>query len=138
MIVEQFKQLYQQLDASNVEKIETVYAPEIQFQDPFHQIDGLQNLKHYFKDLYLNVDTISFEFGESISDGNNHFVDWVMNLTHPKLNKGRTIKVPGATFLKVNETQQIISHRDFFDAGVMLYEQIPVLGGLVRMIKRRL
>jgi len=138
MIVEQFKQLYQELDGTNIEIIESIYAPEIRFHDPFHQVEGLQSLKNYFQDLYINVDAINFEFGESISEGDNHFVDWVMNLTHPKLNKGRAFKVSGASFLKVNETQQIILHRDFFDAGVMLYEQLPVLGGLVRLIKRRI
>ena len=138
MIVEKFKQLYQELDGSNIEIIESIYAPEIQFHDPFHQVEGLQNLKEYFQDLYVGVDAISFDFGNSISDGNSHFVEWVMNLTHPKLNKGQPFDVPGASLLKVNERQQIILHRDFFDAGVMLYEQLPVLGSLVRLIKRRI
>ena len=80
----------------------------------------------------------NFDFGEFISDGDSHSVNWVMNLTHPKLNKGKSFGVPGATFFKVNEEQKIIMHRDYFDAGIMLYENIPLLGSLVKLIKSRL
>lgn len=138
MILDRFKKLYHDLDSTNVDIIETVYAPDIEFSDPFHRIDGLQALKEYFQGMYTNVKAISFEFGESISDGNTYFIHWVMRLSHPKLNGGKQFIVPGATYLKVNDTQQIIFHRDYFDAGVMLYEQLPVLGGLVKLVKRRL
>jgi hypothetical protein len=138
MIVQKFKQLYKELNGSNVDIIESVYAPNISFEDPFHQIEGLINMKQYFHELYENVEAISFDFGESISDGNSHYVNWVMNLTHPKLNKGRPFDVPGVTFIKGNDAQEIIMHRDYFDAGVMLYEKIPVLGSLVKYVKSKL
>jgi hypothetical protein len=138
MIVTQFKQLYQDLDGSNIDIIESVYAIDINFEDPFHHIEGLNNMKLYFQELYQNVDAISFDFGEFISDGDSHSVSWVMNLTHPKLNKGKSFDVPGATFFKVNEEQKIIMHRDYFDAGIMLYENIPLLGSVVKFVKSRL
>ena len=138
MIIKQFKQLYQDLDGSNIDIIESVYAPEISFQDPFHHIEGLNNMKQYFQELYENVDAISFYFDESISNGNSHSLNWVMNLTHPKLNKGKPFDVPGATFIKVNDAQKIIMHRDYFDAGIMLYEKIPLLSSLVKFVKSRL
>ena len=137
MIIEQFIRLYQDLDKTNIDSIDSIYAPEIQFNDPFHQVDGLINLKAYFYQLYINVENIGFTFGESLSDNDSHFVQWTMTLTHPKLNGGKSFEVQGASLLKVNSDQQIIFHRDYFDAGVMLYEQLPVLGGLVKLIKRR-
>ena len=138
MILEEFKQIYQDLDESNIESIELIYASDVQFNDPFHQVEGLQHLKDYFHGLYENVKAIDFEFGDSISEDDGHFIHWTMNLTHPKLNKGKTFKVPGASYLKVNSTQQIVFHRDYFDAGVMLYEQLPIFGKLVKMIKNQL
>lgn len=138
MIVQKFKQLYKELDGSNVEIIESLYAANVSFQDPFHQIEGLNNLKNYFQELYQNVDAISFDFGEYNSDGDNHYISWVMNLTHPKLNKGKPFDVPGVTFIKGNDAQEILVHRDYFDAGIMLYEKIPVLGSLVKFVKSRL
>lgn len=32
----------------------------------------------------------------------------------------------------------IVEHRDYWDAATALYEPVPVLGGLLRIIRRRL
>lgn len=137
MILSQFKDVYQTLDKTNIDKIDSIYADNILFSDPFHRVEGLSELKQYFSELYLNVESIDFQFGESISQGDSHFIQWTMRLTHPKLNNKKSFDVPGATYLKVNDNAEIIYHRDYFDAGVMLYERLPLFGRLIRWIKRK-
>lgn len=46
--------------------------------------------------------------------------------------------VEGATRLEFDETGKVCLHRDYFDLGAMLYEQLPLLGAVVRTIKGRL
>ncbi len=138
MIIEQFKSTYQNMNASNIASIEALYAEQIEFNDPFHQVIGLRALKSYFEELYANVNSVSFEFGDFISKDNQHFIEWVMTVCHPKLNKGEPVHVPGATLFKTDEQQKIVFHRDYFDAGVMLYEQIPLLGKLIKWVKRKI
>ena len=58
-----------------------------------------------------------------------------MNYAHPKLAGGKDIVVDGATDLMFEE--KIIYHRDYIDMGQMLYEQIPVLGSIIRYIKKK-
>jgi len=60
-----------------------------------------------------------------------------MTYQHPSLNKGQPIKVEGASKLVVQD-DRIISHRDYFDAGNLLYEHIPVLKNVIRFLKRRM
>jgi hypothetical protein len=61
-----------------------------------------------------------------------------MTLAHSKMNGGKPYIVPGITHLKTNEEGQISYHRDYYDAGQMLYEQIPLIRNIIRLIKRRL
>ena len=138
MIVEQFKSTYQNMNASNIASIERLYSEDIEFNDPFHQVFGLTALKGYFEELYENVDSVSFEFGQCINQEQQYFIEWEMTLCHPKLNKGNAIQVPGATLFKVDNNEKVIFHRDYFDAGVMLYEHIPLLGRLIKWVKGRL
>jgi hypothetical protein len=44
--------------------------------------------------------------------------------------------VAGCTHLKWHDT--VFYHRDFFDAGAMLYEQLPVFGSIIAWLKRRM
>ncbi len=84
----------------------------------------------------IHDDIVSF--GHCISQQNQYFIEWEMTVRHPKLNKGEAILVPGATLFKVDEQEKIIFHRDYFDAGVMLYEHIPLLGRLIKWVKGRI
>ena len=138
MSLNNFKTIYNQLNAKNVELIDGLYSEDVVFQDPFHQVNGLSQLKRYFRELYQGVEYIKFDFGDSVSNENSHFVCWTMSLIHPKLNGNKKFKVEGSSWLKTAGDGKIIFHRDYFDAGEMLYENIPFLGRLVRWLKGRL
>jgi hypothetical protein len=45
------------------------------------------------------------------------------------------VTVPGSTHIKYRE--KVHYHRDYFDAGALLYEQIPLVGFMIRAIKAR-
>lgn len=138
MTVEKFKHTFQEMGAHNVEIIESLYGDKVIFLDPFHKVVGIDALKEYFERLYKNVNQISFEFGEHIQEGNNISIQWIMHLEHPKLNGGEPVRVVGVSLLKVNPIGEVIFHRDYFDGGSMLYEQVPVIGFLVKWLKKRL
>lgn len=136
-IIKHFIELYQVLNKNNLQRLSEIYAGEILFQDPLHQVDGLKQLTEYFANLYENVSHIHFDITHTIvSDCQQQAsLFWTMNYAHPKLNKGQTIKVDGMSLLKFNET--IFYHRDYFDAGEMLYQHVPILGGVIRILNNR-
>ncbi len=51
---------------------------------------------------------------------------------------GRARTVRGASHLQFAPDGRIAYHRDYWDPAEELYEKVPVLGGLMRAIKRRL
>ena len=138
MIFEEFKKTYNQLNKDNLYLLDNIYSHEATFIDPFKQIQNLSNIKAYFEELYENVKAIRFEFNDANSQGNVHFIAWNMFLSHPKINSGKEFCVPGVSHLKTDEKQKISFHRDYFDAGNMLYEKLPVIGSVISWIKRKL
>ena len=138
MIFEEFKETYNQLNKDNLFLLDKIYSVEATFIDPFKQIYLLSNIKAYFEALYENVDNIRFDFIDSNTQSGSHFITWNMFLTHPKINAGKEFCVPGVSHLKVDAQQKINYHRDYFDAGIMLYEKLPILGKIVTWIKHKL
>jgi hypothetical protein len=59
-----------------------------------------------------------------------------MHYAHPKLNGSKDIQLEGAT--KILFEDKIHYHKDYFDGGALLYEHIPLMGKLIKLIKRRL
>lgn len=134
-LVDNFIELYQALNKNNLHLLGQVYGDDIIFTDPMHQISGLESLTQYFAKLYENVQHIQFEIKEVQQSDSQASLFWQMQYRHPKLNKGQLIRVDGMSQLKFND--KIYFHRDYFDLGQMLYEQVPFVGGLIRLLKTR-
>jgi len=134
-IVELFKQTYQGLDKNKVGDIDKLYQPDVVFIDPFREVRGLNSLKQYFFEMYQGVVECSFQFSSSILQGDSAALCWHMILVHKKLNGGRQVTVPGSSFIKFDS--KIYYHHDYFDAGVLLYENIPLLGRLIKLVKEK-
>ncbi|GIU05418.1 nuclear transport factor 2 family protein [Shewanella glacialipiscicola] len=134
-LVDNFIELYQALNKNNLHLLGQVYGDDIIFTDPMHQISGLESLTQYFAKLYENVQHIQFEIKEVQQSDGQASLFWQMQYRHPKLNKGQLIRVDGMSQLKFND--KIYFHRDYFDLGQMLYEQVPFVGGLIRLLKTR-
>ena len=134
-LVDNFIELYQALNKNNLHLLGQVYGDDIIFTDPMHQISGLESLTQYFAKLYENVQHIQFEIKEVQQSDGQASLFWQMQYRHPKLNKGQLIRVDGMSQLKFND--KIYFHRDYFDLGQMLYEQVPFIGGFIRLLKMR-
>lgn len=134
-LVDNFIELYQALNKNNLHLLGQVYGDDIIFTDPMHQISGLESLTQYFAKLYENVQHIQFEIKEVQQSDGQASLFWQMQYRHPKLNKGQLIRVDGMSQLKFND--KIYFHRDYFDLGQMLYEQVPCVGELIRLLKTR-
>jgi len=138
MIIDEFKRTYLALNKDNLDLLDTLYCDNTTFIDPFNQVESLTNLKKYFSELYENVQSISFDFIDESSNTNDHYITWKMRLAHPKLNSGSEFIVDGATHLKSDESNKISYHRDYFDGASMIYERVPVIGKIIKLIKSRL
>jgi hypothetical protein len=133
-----FIALYQQLDKQQLYRLPEVYAEQVIFIDPAHRIEGLTALTDYFSALYQRLADCRFEITSQQQQGREAWISWVMTLSHPRLAAGQPVRVEGATHLEFDAADKVCLHRDYFDLGAMLYEQLPLLGPVVRTIKGRL
>lgn len=126
------------LNADNLHLLDELYSDDIAFTDPLHEVHGLPSLRAYFAGLYTTVRDRRFEFHafDQIRDGKG-YVRWTMTYQHPRLNQGALISVGGCSHLLWAD-DKVFQHRDFFDAGQLFYEHLPVMGRMVGWFKKRL
>ena len=94
----------------------------------------------YESSLRLLVQPARTDFGQAQAAKQllRGYVQWIMHFSHPRLQSGRVIEVPGSSFLHFSDSDKGFLHGDYFDLGSVLYQHLPVLGGVVRSINRRL
>lgn len=136
--LEAFCAFFNKLDKTCTDKLYEVYTDDVDFIDPLHHIKGREALEGYFLTLYENVTSCHFSFDDTLLQGDTAFVTWTMQLAHPRLASGRPVEVEGCSHLVFAPDGRVRRHRDYFDAGALLYERLPVLGGAIRLVKRQL
>lgn len=136
--LEAFCAFFNKLDKACTNKLYKVYTDDVEFTDPLHHIEGREALERYFQNLYDNVTSCHFVFHERLQQGESSFVTWTLHLVHPRLDGGRDIEVEGCSYLRFAPDGRVARHRDYFDAGALLYERLPLLGGVIRRVKRQL
>lgn len=135
--LQSFAERFATLDATSLHRLDELYSQDVLFQDPLHEVKGLAELRRYFQSLYANVHELRYDFQgfDEVAQGCG-YLRWTLHFRHDRLGGGRLISVDGCSFLRWDE--RVEYHRDFFDAGALLYEHLPVLGGVVGWLKRRL
>lgn len=135
--LQHFAHEFSMLNKDNLERVGELYSSDVSFTDPLHHIQGLAAMQRYFEQLYSNVSELHFDFHrfDEVSSGEGYLV-WTMSYSHPRLAQGRTITVEGCSHLRWHE--KVYWHRDYFDAGALLYEHLPLMGRIIAWLKRRL
>ena len=70
-------------------------------------------------------------------EGRQAFLTWDFRFRFRRFDSNTLQTVRGATHLVLNDLGQVNLHRDYWDAAEELYEKLPVVGGLMRWLKRR-
>ena len=133
-----FAHAFNGLHKGNLERLEQLYSADALFCDPLHEVRGLANIQAYFAQMYANVSELRFDFYafDEICEGQG-YLRWTMSYRHPRLAGGQLIRVEGCSHLLWSEAK-VHRHRDYFDAGALLYEHLPIMGQLIGWLKRRL
>jgi len=133
--VEKFIQYFEYLDPTSSNDLSDFYDDELIFEDPMHRIEGRKNLVAYFQKLNANLKSGRFTFHTKDVTSHKAYLEWTMEV-ELKRPSGKKIVADGISVLTFD--QKITAQRDYFDAGQMFYEGIPLLGGIIRWIKRKI
>lgn len=139
-VIDRFSDLYRDLVNFDIEDLASIYAENIDFVDPVATHQGLPAVKDYFAKLLVSAKQCDFNIHNiAACHQNEEGVDYIVTWTMDLVLNGQTkhIFLDGITQLKITD-DKIVYHRDYYDLGQMVYEHVPVVGWLVKKIKRRL
>lgn len=132
--IEKFKTYYERCEFHDIEELKKVYSENIKFKDPIHQIEGIQKLDTYFKKMDRNLVEGTFHFKSTTFSENSAHLGWDMEVLMKS--PAKWLKVSGVTYVEFDD--KITHHVDYFDAGAMFYENVPILSKIIRFVKLKI
>lgn len=128
--------LFETLAPADVARLGEHYAEDAFFKDPFNEVRGVPAIQRVFAHMFESLDEPRFIVVDVVAQDDDCFLTWDFLFRMRRFDR-RLQTVRGATHLRWGPDGRIAWHRDYWDAAEELYEKLPVLGALMRWLKRR-
>jgi hypothetical protein len=124
---------YAHPNASNLKEIHNLYSKDVFFKDPLIEVYTSDELEAYYARTFQRFSGLRFVVDNKAIDANQAFITWVMTATM----MGRDVSVRGVSHYKIDPSTGLCEYqRDYFDMSEEIYEQVPVLGFVVKGLKK--
>ena len=101
-------------------------------------MSGLAAIQGVYARMFDALDDVRFTILDVVVDGSGAFLTWDMTYRVKRWRPDRTQRIHGASHLRFAADGRIAYHRDYWDAANELYARLPLVGPLMRFLKRRL
>ena len=126
------------LNTAKVAGLELVMCRDIHFVDPFNNVIGLEKVQAIFQHMYRKIKNARFIILNSALDLKNPdpvgLIRWRME-GNLKLND-RPWPIEGMSEIRFSADGRVREHIDHWDSGEQFFERLPLIGWLVRLIKK--
>jgi len=129
-------QFFEQLQAEDVAWLGRHYTEQAFFKDPFNEVRELAGVQRIFAHMFESLDAPRFEVLDALVQGEQCFLSW--NFLFRLKGQTQEHRIHGSSHLRFAPDGRVAYHRDYWDAAEEFYEKLPLLGSLLRWIKRRL
>ena len=129
------KDFFEHLSRADTQRMAQIYTDDAWFKDPFNEVSGVDRIAAIFNHMFDQVERPRFVVTDAVAQGDSAFLTWDFIFSSTRMGGEQTVR--GASHLKFAADGRISYHRDYWDVAEELYEKIPLLGGLMRFLKKR-
>ncbi len=133
--LQQLIRFFEKIDTGSVGQLAQVYSEDVFFKDPFNEVRGLPGVVRIFSHMFEQVDSPRFVVTNHVLQGDQAFLTWDFLFRMKRFSTAEQC-IRGATHLRFGPDGKANFHRDYWDAAEELYEKLPLLGSLMRGLKR--
>lgn len=129
---------YNNLSPETVSNVTDVYITDAYFKDPFNEFNGVDKIEQIFRHMYRKLEEPRFVIRSWSGTDHDGFVIWDMHFRSRLMRGGAEQTIHGVSHIRFDASGKVSYHRDYWDTGEELYVKLPVLGWIIRRLRRAL
>jgi hypothetical protein len=126
---------FEDLTPETLPEIARIATPDMRFRDPFNDVRGIDNVVRLLGTMYAHG-TPRFEILDRALGQSAGYILW--RFTNDPGGGRAPFMITGMSEIHFAPDGRISEHIDHWDSGGQFYERIPVLGWLIRLVRKRL
>jgi limonene-1,2-epoxide hydrolase len=128
-------QLFAELTPARIDEFDALVTAQVRFRDPFNDVHGRSAMKAILRGMFENTTEPHFVIHEQDIVDEHAWLRWTFSARVPVLG---VLQVEGSTRLAFDaDSGRISEHLDYWDSAPF-YLHLPLLGGLLRLLRRRI
>ena len=128
---------FETLTPQSVGGLSALYDRNSRFVDPFNDVQGLPAIEAIFWHMFVALDEPRFIVTGQVVQGSQCFLLWDFHFRFKRFDTHTAQTIHGTSHLVFSEAGLVTLHRDYWDAAQELYEKLPLIGSLMRWLKKR-
>ncbi|MCS6995825.1 MAG: nuclear transport factor 2 family protein [Casimicrobiaceae bacterium] len=131
---------YETLTEDALTGLDRIYTSDARFKDPFNEVTGTAAIAAIFRHMYATTLDPRFVVTSAAltPDAREGFLLWEFHFRIRRHQPEVERLIRGATHVHLAPDGRVAMHRDYWDAAEELYEKLPVIGALMRFLRRRM
>ncbi len=134
--VARVQQFFETMSLDSLQQIVQIYTADARFKDPFNDVRGVAEIRRVFAQIATQVEVPSFGVTHAVCQGDDAFLTWDFGFQMKRWRQDEQV-IHGASHIRFAADGRVAYHRDYWDPAEELYEKLPVLGILMRWLKRQ-
>jgi steroid delta-isomerase len=144
MDLDRLIRFYNDFSPASVARFAEFYSADAYFKDPFNEVRGIAAIERIFSHMFAQVAEPRFVVSETIGgandDGNGQangaMLVWEFRFCQKR--GGRVQVIRGISHLRFDAGGKVCYHRDYWDAAEELYMKLPLIGPVMRALRKML
>lgn len=138
--IDRFTTFLKQIGSADSVRTNTakVYASDAWLNDTLVTKHGAGEIEAYFLKTCESMKSCQVTIDDVSESGGNYYVRWTMIVSADALSHGEPVHSIGITQVRFDETGKVVLHQDFWDSGSAFFGRLPVSGGAIGIIRKRL
>jgi steroid delta-isomerase len=132
--VERYIEAFEGLRPDTLDALLVLFDDQARFVDPFNDVRGQSAIRAVFSHMFEQCERPRFRVNEQLGDAGVWYLHWTFTFGR----SGHERRIVGVSRVVFGPDGRVREHIDFWDPARQIYESIPLLGRLLRALRRRL
>lgn len=129
-----FIDFFSQLTPETLKHIDTIFANDAHFKDPFNDVTGIEAIRTVFSHMFATTEKPRFKIKHFATKNQTLFIQW--DFSFSKNNKHW--RIDGCSMVSFNAKGEVQEHIDYWDPVEQIYRKINLLKPLMHFLTRQL
>ena len=114
------------------------YSADAYLDDTLTTHHGAAAIEAYFIETAKSLTDSKVTIDDVVRSGQDHYIRWTMVMSAKPLAGGQPVHSIGISQVRFDAEGKVAVHQDFWDSGENFFGKLPVSGGIIGLIRKRL